>query len=261
MVRLFPFEKLGIVVLTNMAATPLTNIAAYGAADRLLGLDANDISARQLAARQAQLASAGQAAAAPPARPTGKQPGAQPAHALEDYAGDYVHQGYGTAHIALNAAGKLALSFNGFDAVLSHALFETFEVTEGNPLLQGTQLLFNTDIAGRVASLSVVLEPAVPAIVFEHQAPDPLQDPAFAAAVPGSYKLGEQLVTVSLRDGVLYALVPGQPEYELVPLGGYEFRLKDLDAYSVRFDYDAQAGKVSQAVFIQPEGSFAAVKQ
>src|SRR5207248_1877188 len=35
MVRLFPFDHLGIVVLTNLAATPLTNIAAYGAADRL----------------------------------------------------------------------------------------------------------------------------------------------------------------------------------------------------------------------------------
>jgi CubicO group peptidase (beta-lactamase class C family) len=262
MVRLFPFEKLGIVVLTNMAATPLTNIAAYGAADRLLGLDENDISGRQLAARQAQLAAAGQAASAAPARPAGKQPGAQPAHPLADYAGDYVHPGYGTAQLWVNADGKLALRFNGFDAVLDHSLFETFEVAEGNPLLLGTRLLFNTDVAGRIASLSVQLEPAVDPVVFTHQPQNPLTaNPAFAAAVPGTYLLGGQSVTVSLRGGVLYVLVPGQPEYTLEPLGGLEFGLAGLPGYSMRFDFDVKAGKVTQAVFTQPDGNYAAVKQ
>jgi CubicO group peptidase (beta-lactamase class C family) len=261
MVRLFPQDGLGIVVLSNLANTPLPSIAAYGAADRLLGLPENDISGRALAAQQqAQAAAAAGHAAALPL-PTGNEPGAKPAHALADYAGSYVNPGYGEVQITALPEGKLGCSFNGFKVTLGHRQFETFAVLDKHPLLADLQVLFVTDIAGRVSGLSVTLEPAVDPIVFAHQAVSPLGDPAFAAAAPGQYSIGGQSITVSLRDGTLYALVAGQPEYTLVPLGGYEFALKGLSGYSVRFMFDAKTGKVGKAYFIQPDGTYEALKQ
>src|SRR5439155_7719595 len=112
--------------------------------------------------------------------------------------------------------GKLHGAFNGFDMTLGHVCFETFEVTDANPVTHGRQLLFVTDAAGRIGSLAIQLEPAVVPIVFEHKPDSPVKDPGFAAAAPGIYAVAGVTFTVSLRDGVLYALVPGQPEYELV---------------------------------------------
>jgi CubicO group peptidase (beta-lactamase class C family) len=261
MVRLFPFDNLAIVVLTNLAATPLTNIAAYGAADRLLGLDENDISGRLLAQRQQAQASQAAGQGAAPQRPTGKQPGAAPAHPLADYAGEYVHPGYGMVQVTLGSDGKLHGSFNTFAMTLGHVWFETFEVTDENPILHGTQIMFVTDATGHVTGLSIQLEPAVDPIVFTHQPASPVTDPTFAAAVVGTYAVAGAKAAVSIRNGVLYMHVPGQPEYELVPLGGYAFSLRGLTGYSVKFKFDTKTATIAKAYLSQPDGTYEAVKQ
>jgi hypothetical protein len=193
--------------------------------------------------------------------PTGNAPGAKPAHPLADYAGSYTHPAYGEVKIGTAPNGQLNCSFNGFNVTLGHTQFETFKVVDRNPLMQDLQLLFVTDIAGHVSGLSVLLEPAVAPIVFAHQVPSPAADPAFAAAAPGQYAVAGTTVTVSLRSGVLYALVPGQPEYELVPVGGFEFSLKGLAGYSLRFEFDAKADRITKAYLIQPDATYEAVKK
>jgi CubicO group peptidase (beta-lactamase class C family) len=260
MVRLFPQDQLGIVVLSNLANTPLPSIAAYGAADRLLDLSENDISGRALAQRKQAQAAAAAGAHAAPHLPTGKEPGAQPAHPLADYAGSYTNSGYGEVQIATGPNGTLSCTFNGFKVALGHTQFETFKVTDRHPLLADTQLLFITDISGHVSGLSVQLEPAVDPIVFSHQIPSPASDPAFAQAVQGAYKVGDTTLTLSVRNGTLFALVPGQPEYELVPVGGNEFNLKGLAGYSLRLELDS-SGKLAHAYMVQPDGTYEAVKQ
>jgi hypothetical protein len=101
----------------------------------------------------------------------------------------------------------------------------------------------------------------VPPIVFTHHPASPVADPAFAAAVVGTYAVAGILATVSLRESVLYLSVPGQAETELVPLGGYEFSVKGLTGYSVRFDFQPASGKIAKAYLTQPEGTYEAVKQ
>ena len=261
MVRLFPQDNLGIVVLTNLAGTPLPSIAAYGAADRLLGLSENDISARALAQQKQSEASAAAGHSAAPKLPTGDEPGAKPAHPLADYLGSYVHPGYGEVKITAAKDGKLGCAFNGFNVTLGHTQFETFKVLDQTPLLQDVMVLFVTDIAGHVSGLSIALEPAVAPIVFAYQAESPLKDAAFAAAVPGTYDVAGTTLAVSVREGKLYGLVAGQPEYELVPLGGYEFSLKGLNGYSVRFEFDAKSGQITKAFLIQPDGTYEAKKR
>jgi len=58
----------------------------------------------------------------------------------------------------------------------------------------------------------------------------------------------------------LYGLLPPQPDYELVPSGKDEFKLKILDGYKVKFKMD-EKGKVVEASFIQPNETFVAKKK
>jgi hypothetical protein len=52
-------------------------------------------------------------------------------------------------------------------------------------------------------------------------------------------------------------MVPGQPEYELVPSLGGEFVLKQVKIIHIKFITD-KAGKVVAVEFIQPNGIFEA---
>jgi hypothetical protein len=67
-------------------------------------------------------------------------------------------------------------------------------------------------------------------------------------------------VNVALVAGVLRLTVPGQPQYELVPAKGLSFNVKGLPGFSVEFQKDA-SGKISEAVFNQPNGVFRAARK
>ncbi len=62
------------------------------------------------------------------------------------------------------------------------------------------------------------------------------------------------------NDKTLYALVPGQPEYELVPVDKDKFGLKVLSGFFIQFSVDDK-NKVNDLTFIQPNGNFKAVKK
>jgi hypothetical protein len=84
-----------------------------------------------------------------------------------------------------------------------------------------------------------------------------LSDPAFLQKLTGTYKMGDEELTVKfeLRNTTLYAIVQGQPTYTLVPFQGNEFKLKGLNGYSVEFFPD-EKGNVQEAAFNQPNGVF-----
>ncbi len=54
--------------------------------------------------------------------------------------------------------------------------------------------------------------------------------------------------------------MPGQPEYELVPVDKDKFGLKTLDGYFVQFSV-GDGNKVTGVSFIQPNGTFKATKK
>jgi hypothetical protein len=66
--------------------------------------------------------------------------------------------------------------------------------------------------------------------------------------------MGEAVVTISLQGDVLKMEVPGQPVYTLEPYKDTEFRLKDLEGYSVAFVLEG--GKVIEMKAVQPNGTF-----
>ena len=49
-------------------------------------------------------------------------------------------------------------------------------------------------------------------------------------------------------------MLPGQPVYNLVPVRGTKFNIKELNGYSVEFKGD-------ELVFYQPSGTFAATRR
>jgi len=54
--------------------------------------------------------------------------------------------------------------------------------------------------------------------------------------------------------------VPGQPEYELVPVGNHKFDFKKVAGYAVNFEMNDK-GDVLSLTFVQPNGNFKALKK
>jgi CubicO group peptidase (beta-lactamase class C family) len=258
-VMLLPKQHAGIIVLTNMMATPLTDIASLMAADRVLGIEHLDWSGERLARRRAHEASqqAGEASGA-----TDRRSGTQPSHPLEEYAGTYAHPAYGEISV-LHGKDGLQFTVNGITVALDHYHYDIFTAGEGPDalaeVLMGLRAQFATDIQGYITSVAIPLEPAVDPIVFTKKVESPATDTTFTAAIVGDYKVGNTIATISLRGDVLILTVPGQPVYELEPLAGGEFRLKGLSGYTIRFVIDA-AGGPTKAQLVQPDGTYEAVR-
>ncbi|RZM27238.1 MAG: hypothetical protein EOO88_14130 [Pedobacter sp.] len=76
----------------------------------------------------------------------------------------------------------------------------------------------------------------------------------------GMYDLGGTPIKIFIKENkTLFAFVPGQPEYELVPVEKDKFSIKVLNGYSLKFEVNAD-GKVSEVMFVQPNGNFKAKK-
>jgi hypothetical protein len=77
----------------------------------------------------------------------------------------------------------------------------------------------------------------------------------------GDYELSGVTVKVYVKaDSVLMVLVPGQPDYELVPTKKDEFDIKVVPGYSVKFEVN-EKNEVLSLSFIQPNGIFKATKK
>ena len=114
--------------------------------------------------------------------------------------------------------------------------------------------------AGQATGLSVPLEQTVAAIEFERQPPREMFERDFLEQFIGEYELMGLAVAVGLRAGnTLTVTVPGQPVYDLEPFMGTEFKLKGAEGASIRFIIDK--GSVTEALFIQPNGVFAAKRK
>ena len=64
---------------------------------------------------------------------------------------------------------------------------------------------------------------------------------------------------IYIKDSTLKALLPGQPEYTLLPSGDNVFRLKELPGYKMIFNLDENK-KVISVTSSQPNGNFTANK-
>jgi CubicO group peptidase (beta-lactamase class C family) len=258
-VSFLPAEGVGVVVLTNLGGTPLPDIVARHASDRLMGLEPLDWNGRALTRRDvAEKASAAAKKSAGDERRTGTKP----AHALDEYAGEYSHPAYGS--VIVTASGdRLAARFHDMPMRLSHWHFETFRAELEDKSLSELKLFFQffTDGQGEVDRLTAPFEPSVEPIAFKKLPPARLTDAAFLKELAGDYVMADNpafKMTVTLTGSILVLTLPGQAPLELEPAHGTTFNLKGLSGFSARFVLEE--GKPTQLKVIQPNGVFALTK-
>lgn len=259
LVSLFPHDDVGIIVLTNKNGTQLPELTVRHIADRLFELKPRDWYTEAAARRRTQLAQARESEQRSKAE---RVTGTRPAHALADYAGDYGHPGYGIVRVTHKPAkdgGQLSFRFNNIETPLEHWHYEVFNGLE-NPAdrtFTNFKVVFVTDRDGQVSALEATMDANVEPVEFTRR-PDPqLADVNYVQRFVGKYMLGPNPVQVALVGNRLTATLVGQPTYDLIPTRNNTFELSRLKGYRVQFVLDS-AGKVTEAVFKQPNGIFPA---
>jgi hypothetical protein len=135
---------------------------------------------------------------------------------------------------------------------------EGIDTTNKSPL----RLQFNMDAGGEINEVWVALEPTLAALKFtKTPKAKPLKKEDLQKYL-GEYDLGGVFAKVFIKgESTLYILVPGQPEYEMIPVDKHRFNLKlPVSGYFVEFTVNDK-GETSALTFQQPNGNFKAKKK
>jgi hypothetical protein len=248
---------MGVVVLTNLPHGQTPEVLAYNVYDRLLGLDPLPWFDRfkELEAKGKQ-----QEEEAKKNKPTDQKTGTRPSHNVSDYAGEYENAGYGKVKVT-QKGDSLELSFNKMGPfTLENYHYDVFQVPENSDsIASGEKFQFEMNKRGDIDRISAALEPSLGEDIVFTRAPEKLASDVLES-LRGDYLLNGQNVNVALVGGALRLTVPGQPQFELVPTKGLSFDVKGLPGFSVEFAKD-NTGKISEAVFNQPNGVFHAARK
>jgi CubicO group peptidase (beta-lactamase class C family) len=258
----FPSDSLGIFIVTDQS-TPTTSIRNF-IADRMLKLSYRNWGRTALIDQRKNDSIA---KTLPNTDSINRKPNTKPLHDLNEYAGTYENKGYGqskifvesdTLWIDYNEAGKKTKSY------LQHYHYDIFRVRSNEETEDSRDALkinFKTATNGKIVSFETPLERAVKDIVFEKMPPSVKVGKADLQKYVGDYDLQGTTVKVYIRnETTLMVLVPGQPDYELVPVKKDEFDLKVVKGYSVRFEV-TDKNEVLSISFVQPNGTFKASKK
>ncbi len=253
---LFPAERTGIVVLSNIGQLNVPEILTYRVIELLMGLDKTPWSERfmkeHLGLKQAEQQGKEQSR-------TKRIAGTNPSHPLEAYTGDFEHPGYGILSIMLNE-GELRGTFNDIAFPLRHYHYDIFELVLERWEVE-MKASFLTNVQGDIDTLVVPFEPTGNDIVFKRAPNRQMRDKAFLEQFVGVYALMEMQIVVSFKgEHVLSVSFPGQPEIELVPYKSTEFLVKGQSGVSIEFQRDA-SGAVTEATATMLDGVFHATKQ
>src|SRR5215470_10525271 len=257
LLSMLPDDHMGVVVLTNLPHGQTPEVLAYNVYDRLLGLDPlpwfdrfKDLEAKDKKGEEE----------AKKNKPTDRKTGTHNSHPLADYAGEYQNPGYGSLKVALKGEA-LELSLNKLGPFpLEHYHYDIFQVPEdSDSVAAGEKFQFAMDKKGDIDRIGAMLEPALGEDIMFTRAPENISKDVLQK-LAGDYQLAEQTVSFAVVGDVLRLTVPGQPVYELIPRKELSFDLKSMPGFSVDFQMDA-SGKVSEAVFNQPNGVFHAKRK
>lgn len=258
----FPADSIGIFVVSNQS-TPTTSIRNF-IADRMLKLSYRPWGKTALADK---LKADSAARARPNTDSINRKPGTQPSHDKSAYAGRYENKGYGITKIFLendtlwadyNEAGQRTKNY------LEHYHYDVFRIRstdETEDPKEAPKIIFRMNKKGEINSFEMQMEPAVKDIEFEKLSPTLEVVKSDLEKYVGEYEVSGITVKVYIRgENTLMVLVPGQPDYELAPTRPLEFDFKALKGYSIKFEANDE-GKIIALNFVQPNGTFRAVKK
>ena len=257
LLSMLPDDHMGVVVLTNLPHGQTPEVLAYNVYDRLLGLDPLPWFDRfkELEAKGKQREEEGKKS-----KQTDRKTGTHPSHNLSDYAGEYENPGYGKIRVS-QKLDSLELAINKLGPwPLEHYHYDVFQLPEGSDsVAAGEKFQFEMSKKGDIDRVSAALESALGEDIVFTRAPEKIATDVLQS-LAGDYLLNGQAVNVALVAGALRLTVPSQPQYELVPRKGLSFDVKGLPGFSVEFQKDA-SGKISEAIFNQPNGVFRATRK
>lgn len=261
----FPSDSIGIIVLTNQNGSSIPSVVRNTIADRMLEVEKTDwngeIYEEYQEGLEAQKAAKG-------AVSTSRIEGTSPSHGLQDYAGHYSNPGYGTLELVYLRDSLFA--YVPEDTLwISHYHYDVFvptAVENGRPdtsesIASEIKFQFESDMMGEINRVKITLEPSVDPIEFERKPAEVVMAAEALAMYEGEYEFAGNAIKIYRKGGnVLYAFVPGQPEYELAATGDHKFRFKDLDGFKMEFKPN-EAGEITEVVITQPNGVFTATRK
>lgn len=256
LVAMIPEEKIGLVILTNLNATPLPGAIANRVYDLYLGVPPRDYSSDLLKIYNAFLEQGKQAQKK---IEESRVKGTSPTLALDKYAGPYKDEMYGDAKVTLEN-GKLVLATPGFTGDLEHWNYDTFRCTWRARSLGKALVTFTLNAQGKVdemklPDLQIGFKRAPDAA---DTSPGVKMSEADLSKFAGKYEAKVPPIEISLEivGGLLKAVLPGQPVYTLTPVSPTRFRIEGAPAgFFVQFDM--AEGKVKSLTIEQgPTMSF-----
>jgi CubicO group peptidase (beta-lactamase class C family) len=261
----FPSDSIGIVVLSNQNGSQVPPIVRNLISDRLLHLGYKDWNTWLKGISDKGRAAAKEAASA---KISDRKPGTSPSHSPGDYAGIYSNPGYGSFEVILQKDSLLA-DFPHQTWWLKHYHYDVFEPFDKDPTtgidtIAGSpfKVQFTMDQAGNINGILVNIEPALKKPILFTRTPKPEEvSAANLQKYVGEYSIANVTTRVYIKNGtILYLFVPGQPEYELLPIGKDKFALKTLSGYEAQFIVNDK-DEVTGLLAIQPNGTFKAIKK
>ena len=257
----FPTDSIGIIVLSNQDGSVVPSIIRNTIADRVLGLKYYDWNADMKKAK-----AKGEAAKDSTEKASPKKMSMPATHATKDYAGNYNNPGYGTLNIYLQNDSLFAKTGNKV-LWLRHNNYDVFDlfIKDDDGGIDTTNSLINAQFQlnteGDIESVSIPFEAKIKPIEFRKQLAAKEISKEVLQKYIGDYDIGGVTAKIFLKnEKTLYALIPGQPEYELIPVDKDKFAIKILSGYFILFAIN-DAGKVTGLTFMQPNGNFKAVKK
>lgn len=258
----FPADSIGIIVLSNQNGSPIPGMVRNIVSDRMLRVTATDWN-QEFLDRRAKNRKAEEDSKAN--RSSNQKTGTKPSHLLAEYIGSYNHPGYGTFELELindSLFAQLPLK----KLWLKHYHYDIFEVYEvektgiNDKEPSDLHFSFSTGVDGEIAGLSAKIEPAIDPIIFKRKPKTVTLDTEALEKYAGTFDMsGTEIKFFVKGKNSLHLTVPGQPEYELLPLGGNSFAIKTLEGFKVEFE--EEQGQYPVAVFRQPNGVFRAKRK
>jgi CubicO group peptidase (beta-lactamase class C family) len=258
-VSFLPRENAGVVILTNSdtGGSNLTRIVGYNVYDRIAGLRqvpwAQRIKKRVEEGRK-------KAEEAEKKKKEDRVSDTKPSHKLADYTGDFENPGYGIISITKDG-DKLKASFNNRDFKGEHYHYDIFEFTSITNGEEKLKAAYHTDVKGDINKVSLPFQPGVKDIEFTRMPEKKMLSKAFLKKFVGEYDLAGIAAVISLKgEKTLVLTVTGQPPYELIAFKGNEFKVKNLEGFSLKFLVD-ESEQVTAMEAHQPNGVFTAKKK
>ncbi|QGW27516.1 serine hydrolase [Phnomibacter ginsenosidimutans] len=245
-VSFLPIDSIGIFISVNQHNSEVPRILHNIIADRMIGASYRDWNSIMKMQTRTLPLNAGNTVKA-----------TKPSHSFTDFAGTYTNNAYGRIVIKDSKDG-LTGTFNRWNLKIKHLQYNYFTFFIDEQAFDGSEAMngqFTIGADGAIASLQMPFESSVKDIEFKRQVSTSQIIKVDLTDYCGDYDFNGSVATIYLTsNSILKAKVPGQPEFELQPIGQDEFAVKGAKGVKIKFERDDK-GNIPACVFVQPNGS------